>query len=397
MANTWNRSGTTWSQGLWGEQDSNTITLTGVSSSTSIGTVASFAEQGWGRDDWGKEPWGESFDPVVSVTGFGLTVSLGTTEESNQTGWGRLSWGTADWGEGRDETVSVSGLEATSTLGNITTENKILLEMIGSNHSMTSSVGSPQVDGEIGVPLTGVSAEFATPTLSYAGTLVGWGRDAWGDNSWGESPNQVITLVGREATTSVGSPTLEFAYELSGQEATTSVGSVSFVISPIVSLTGQSSTTSVGTPGLAFGASTEPISGVASTSAVGTLGLEFGPSQITGVSATFSVGEVEVGSVELIDAVGVSATSAVGSIIPEIGVPLTGVSSTSSVGSITPDDVVQGLTTSEILSSVGLLGIESYANIDTGSNTSYTSVATGSNSSYSSVATGSNTSYTDAA
>ena len=30
--------------------------------------------------------------------------------------------------------------------------------MIGSNHSLTSSVGSPQIDGEIGVPLTGVSA-----------------------------------------------------------------------------------------------------------------------------------------------------------------------------------------------------------------------------------------------
>ena len=390
-AEAWNTGGS------WGKVTDELVFLTGVSATTSIGDVTSGANQGWGRAGWSEEPYGESDNPVVTLTGQEATVSLGTTEESNQTGWGRLSWNTADWGEGRDETISVSGLEATSTLGNITTENKILLEMIGSNHSMTSSVGSPQVDGEIGVPLTGVSAEFATPTLSYAGTLVGWGRDAWGDNSWGESPNQVITLVGREATTSVGSPTLEFAYELSGQEATTSVGSVSFVISPIVSLTGQSSTTSVGTPGLAFGASTEPISGVASTSAVGTLGLEFGPSQITGVSATFSVGEVEVGSVELIDAVGVSATSAVGSIIPEIGVPLTGVSSTSSVGSITPDDVVQGLTTSEILSSVGLLGIESYANIDTGSNTSYTSVATGSNSSYSSVATGSNTSYTDAA
>ena len=87
-ANTWNRSGTTWGQGLWGEQDSNLIDLTGVSASFSIGELISFSEQGWGRDDWGTEPWGESFDPVISVTGFGLTASLGTTTESNQTGWG---------------------------------------------------------------------------------------------------------------------------------------------------------------------------------------------------------------------------------------------------------------------------------------------------------------------
>ena len=42
-------------------------------------------------------------------------------------------------------------------------------------------------------------------------------------------PNQIIGLVGQEIESNVGSPTLEFAYELSGQEATTNVGSVSFV------------------------------------------------------------------------------------------------------------------------------------------------------------------------
>jgi hypothetical protein len=60
-------------------------------------------------------------------------------------------------------------------------------------------------------------------------------------------------------------------------------------------------------------------------------------------------------------------------------------------------DVTQGLTTDSITSSVGILGVQAYANIDTGSNTSYTGVSTGSNSSYSNVATGSNTSYSDVA
>ncbi len=396
-ANTWNRSGTTWSQGLWGEQDSNFIDLTGVSASFSLGEVVSFAEQGWGRDDWGTEPWGESFDPVIAVTGFGLTASLGTTTESNQTGWGRLSWGIADWGEGRDETISVTGFELTTSPGSINTEVVYLLEMIGSNHSLTSSVGSPQVDGEIGVPLTGVSAEFATPTMSYVGTLVGWGRDAWGDNSWGESPNQVIPLVGQDATASVGAPTLEFAYELSSQVATTSVGSLSFVISPTISLTGQAATSDEGLLGLAFGVSTEPVTGIALTSSLGTPGLEFGPSAITGVSATTSVGELTTGAVELLDLTGVSATSSVGAISPADVVGLTGVSSTTSVGSFTIVDVTQGLVLDQLTSTVGLLGIEAYANIDTGSNTSYTSVAKGSNSSYSNVATGSNTSYSDVA
>ena len=350
----------------------------------------------WGTNTWGSNEWQDNVI-TVSLTGISATTSLGSSKEFNETGWGRLAWNDADWGEGADETISVTGLEITASPGSITTGIGVLLEMIGSNHSLTSSVGSPQIDGEIGVPLTGVQSDFATPTMSYVGTLVGWGRDGWSELSWGESPNQVIPLVGQELTSTVDAPTLEFAYELSGQEATTSVGSVSFVISPTIAVSGQSSTSSLGTLGVAFGVSTEPVTGVAATSSTGTLGLEFGPSAITGVSATSAVGDLEIGSVELINLTGVSSTSSVGSISPADVVGLTGVSSTSSVGSISPVEMVQGLVTDPLTSTVGLLGIQAYANIDTGSNTSYSNVSTGSNDTYSDVATGSNTSYSDAA
>ena len=354
----------------------------------------------WGGDNpsvaWNENSW-QSNILTVELTGVSATTSLGSSKEFNETGWGRLTWNTADWGEGADETISVTGFGLTSSVGSINTEVKYLLEMIGSNHSLTSSVGSLQVDGEIGVPLTGVESTFATPTMSYVGTLVGWGRDEWGDNSWGESPNQVIPLVGQDTTASVGSISPADVVGVSGQESTTSVGSVTFVISPTVSISGQAATSDEGLLGLAFGVSTEPLTGVASTSAVGSVGLEFGPSAITGVSATSSVGDLTTGSIELINLTGVASTSSVGSILPADVVGLTGVSSTSSVGSFTITDVVQGLVTDQLTSTVGLLGIEAYANIDTGSNTTYTSVAAGSNSSYSNVATGSNTSYTDVA
>ena len=343
------------------------------------------AGDSWGVLTWNQNSWGQQDKIEFSLTGVSATSSVGSTLEAfNESGWGRLRWGDADWNEGANETISVGGLGLTSSVGSPTLESKYLLEMIGSNHSLTSSIGSLQVNGEIGVPLTGVSAEFATPTLSYTGTLVGWGRDGWNDNSWGESPDQVIPLVGQELTSSVGSPTLGFAYELSGQEATTSVDDVSFVISPTVALSGQSSTLSLGTLGLSFGA--VDITGVSSTSSVGTLGLEFGPSDITGVSATFNVGQTSISSVEIITLSGVSSTSSVGSPTLEFSYELSGQSSTSSVGSITLSDVVQGLVTDELTSTVGLLGVQAYANIDTGSNTSYTGVATGSNTSYTNVA-----------
>ena len=344
----------------------------------------------WGGDNpsvaWNENSW-QSNILTVELTGVSATTSLGSSEEFNETGWGRLTWNTVDWGEGADETISVTGFGLTSSVGSINIEVKYLLEMIGSNHSLTSSVGSLQVDGEIGVPLTGVESTFATPTMSYVGTLVGWGRDEWGDNSWGESPNQVLTLVGRDVTTSVGSLTLEFAYELSGQEATTSVGSVSFVISPTVSVSGQTATTDEGILGLAFGTSTEPIANVSATSSLGTPGLTFGTSTepITGVSSTFGLGDITITSIELVDVTGVSATSGVGSIITEVAYELSGQAVTTSAGSITPPDIVQGLVTDELTSTAGIIGIQAYANIDTGSNTSYTSVATGSNTSYSNV------------
>ena len=153
-----------WDQSQWG---GSTVLLTG-----------------WGARSWSENEWDELGDVIITPTGLSATISLGSSEEFNETGWGRITWDTADWGEGRDETVSLTGLEATASPGSITPAFTYLLEMIGANHSMTTSVGSPQVDGEIGVPLTGVQSTFATPTLSYAGTLVGWGRDGWSDLSW---------------------------------------------------------------------------------------------------------------------------------------------------------------------------------------------------------------------
>ena len=304
MANTWNRSGTTWGQGLWGEQDSNTVTLTGVSASTSIGEVVSFSEQGWGRDDWGQEPWGESFDPVISVTGFGLTASLGNSEEFNETGWGRLTWGTADWDEAADELITPSGLEATSSLGTVVQGIGVPLEMISDPPSgtellkiMRGQVGEITIG--IGAELTGVQSDFATPTLSYAGTLVGWGRDAWGDNSWGESPNQVLNVVGIDATTSVGSISPADVVGVSGQELTTALGTTTLQIDSTPDITGQAATANLGTLGLEFGPAS--ISGVSASFNVGTLGLEFGPATISGVSATTNVGSITIDDAQIID------------------------------------------------------------------------------------------------
>ena len=355
----------------------------------------------WGTNTWGSNEWQDNVIEVA-LTAPAAAVALGTPQSFNLEGWGRQQWNNSGWGV--EYSVEPTGLEATASLGTVVQGIAVPLEMVADPPTgdqllkfARASVGSVSVAIEEIVIPSGLESTFATPTLSYVGTLVGWGRDGWNDNSWGESPDQVIPLVGQELTASVGSISPADVVGLSGQEATTNVGSTTIKLDSTPAITGQEATASQGTLGLEFGPA-GAVSGVAATSAVGTLGLEFGPAEITGVSATISVGSLEIGSVELLNITGVSSTTSLGSVVLEIGVPLTGIAATSAAGSLsTITDFTQGLSLDAATASTGTFGIQAYGNVDTGSNSSYSNVSTGSNDTYSDVATGSNTSYSDAA
>ena len=353
----------------------------------------------WGNNTWGSNEWQDDVI-LISPTGLSTTASIGTVEAFNTKGWGRDDFGNGAWGV--EYSVALSGQQADTTLGTAVHGIGVPLEMIpdpptGSQllKIMRGQVGEVSIG--IGVDLTGVESEFATPTLSYVGTLVGWGRDAWGDHSWGESPDQVIGVVGQAATASVGAITPADVVGVSGQAATTNIGSTTFTIDSTPDITGQEASFSLGTLGLEFGPAT--ISGVSASFNVGSLGLEFGPAEITGVSATTSLGTLTIDDAQIVDVTGIAATSAIGSVtIDDIAFGISGQSATSAIGSIsTITDFTQGLSLDAITSTTGIIGIQAYGNVDTGSNSSYSNISTGSNDTYSDVATGSNTSYTDAA
>ena len=118
MANTWNKSGTTWGYNSW-QSDTVTISTTGESLTTALGTVTPFNELGWGSDTWGTENWGESAI-TLSLTGQSLTTALGDLAYAGATdGWGRDAWGDNNWGENAT-TVSLTGVSATASLPNVT-------------------------------------------------------------------------------------------------------------------------------------------------------------------------------------------------------------------------------------------------------------------------------------
>ena len=116
MANSWNQSGTTWSQGDWGQQDITTVSITGLTTSTNVGSVNAFNEQGWGSDTYGTENWGQS-GLTVDLTGFNFSIDLGELAyAAADDGWGRDEWGIGNWGQ-NTTSVLLDGLSMSAHLG----------------------------------------------------------------------------------------------------------------------------------------------------------------------------------------------------------------------------------------------------------------------------------------
>ncbi len=306
-----------WNDGEWGQQNDQTITLTGLSATSSVGEVISGANQGWGRAEWGEEPWGESNNPVITLTGNGLTSAIGavTIQDEINTGWGQDGWGVENWGESALTVV---------------------------------------VDVE--------SSGVATTELPDTS----WGAQGWGSSS---DAGDVGVTWGGDFILNVAD-----AVGLTGLSATSAIGSPTIILSPTVTLSAPSNLTSnVGA--ISINDVVIGLSGLGSTSAVGSIT----PADVVGISSagvlTTAVGEVVVDENLIVSISGVGATLSVGSVITEVAYTLTAPTNlTSGVGAIAPADVV-GLEGLEATISVGNLSPLGYKDIDITGNTSYTDVA----------------------
>ena len=63
----------TWGQAPWDED-------------TALGT-------GWGAKGWGDSEWGDLSDHTITLTGLSATTTLGTLTTEVKPGWGTLDWG----------------------------------------------------------------------------------------------------------------------------------------------------------------------------------------------------------------------------------------------------------------------------------------------------------------
>ncbi len=313
MANSWNESGTTWSQGDWGNQNNWTQAISGITLSANIGTIVASSEQGWGRDNWGQEPWGESYSPTIAITGFSITSELGELPYAqSEEGWGRDEWSIGNWGQ-NTTTVSIDGLSMSAHLG-------------------------PE----------------------------GWGLNSFGDGQWGGEftfkPESIIVPTGVTLAADLGDLTisrLDMIFPIS------SPGTIGTGLGTLNINNGSDHT-----QGLASLTTSAEIGSlvVTPTELIDLTGLEFTSPNPADLTPT---------SVELINLTGVSLSADIGSTtVDSMAVGLTGVTFAADVGAISPTNMTVGLTGQAFTASLQTVGLGTigYEDVDITGNTSYTDV-----------------------
>ena len=278
--------------------------------------------QGWGRETWNSGAWSEQ--APVSVTGNGLTSSLGTETVTT------------------DQNISVTGIGLTSTAG--TAVGTGIAEVSPTGIALTASLGEESLSTDQNISVTGLGTTLSVGNETTSVTkTTGWNRDTdintgnsigWSEQQWGAVGGS-FALTGQALTASLGeeSPATDQNISVTGLGTTSAIGTFS--------ISGDGQTTIVAGAETAMQSAVGTVeadpefvvfpSGNALTSAVGTVGTSV---FVTGVGLTSSLGEeTQETSYE---APSVSATSSVGSvnIRTDVSFTITGVSVTSATGTL---------------------------------------------------------------
>jgi hypothetical protein len=309
MANTWNQSGTTWGQNSYGLQTEVNVSLTGLLSTSTVGSLDSAgSEEGWGSDAYGVEDWGESGSTTI-LTGLQLTASVGELSAYGEQGWGRDDWGTEPWGESFDPVVALPGFSLTTTLG-----------------------------------------EFP-----YAQSIEGWGRDAWGDNDWGE--NEItVSLVGLGLTATSSLPSVGWGNQVFGSDNEGWGGIYQLPVANVMGLTGLSLDADLGTATAKSDFSTE-LTGLSLQSSLGLVSTDDHSVGLSGLTATTALGTATTTQLSIVALTGLEAETDVGAITISSNPIhlLTGLSAQTALGSLTVDDTTMGLTGLSAQTALGAL------------------------------------------
>jgi hypothetical protein len=275
MAGAWGQG--TWNANSWGT-DVNTVSVSGIALSLSIGNTEAFHAEGWGANTWSFGNWGEVPNSDVLVTGVSASTSIsaanievfqefevsGIALQTNignsdqqilNNGWGIKSWGFGAWGLSGN--TLLTGQSATVSLSSPTIVIDHVEQVSSVSASVVTGIGVSRIDhlqevdsfaistfvgnqsapvGNAIVQPTGIALAPTTGTLTVDPTFLigeGWGRDTYGNLGWGVNYSVIGGGVnGIPMSASIGNEdaftdfTVEVTFSGALQTAITPVGTV---------------------------------------------------------------------------------------------------------------------------------------------------------------------------
>jgi hypothetical protein len=144
----------------------------------------------WGENNWGEGFWGQQSSITVSVTGLSTTTTLGTETAFT------------------DVVVTLDSLQVSSVLGTAIGEPEHVIFPTGV--SFETQLSGVTVGEGTGVVMPSLSMAFTTGTETASGTVdAGWGRNTWGSFTWNENIEFITNVTSVTMTTDLGTPTIE--------------------------------------------------------------------------------------------------------------------------------------------------------------------------------------------
>jgi hypothetical protein len=303
MANAWNEL--VWGIGDYGEQNNATVSVSGVSTSTSIGTdstITTTVDFGWSRQEWGSFAWG--IQGTLLVTGQSLATSINSVTFSISA------------------EVDVQGSSLQTNVGD--TVSRIDAEAFPDGSSVSVGTNDVSLTGDaLIIPDTQVTNATAGQSTIDPTFLIGsgWGRDTFGNLGWGVNYSVIGGGVnGLQANIITGD-----------EDAFTDV--------LVVVTTAGSLQTAVNSVGTSANSDHEIAASLLINSVTGDVAIEGnGLVELTGVSTATAIGDAEAGLLTEVQVTGVSVTTFIGDedITGNASVTLTGVTATGNVGDIVP-------------------------------------------------------------
>jgi len=260
----------------------------------------------WGENNWGEGAWGQQSSITVSVTGLSTTTAIGTESVV------------------ADALVAVAGLSVTSALGTAVGEPEHVISV--TPVTFETQLSGVTVGEGAGVVLGSLSTSFGLGTEVADGTVdAGWGRGSWGSFAWNENIEFITNVTSVTMSTDLGTPTVEVGsgviVSVTGLEMTSALGDTTETGTSLVTLDSQlvsvalSGATVSGEGSVAVIAPSDQLDFAIGTPVID-IYTQVDPVPVTMTSA---LGTSTVEADALVQPTGVSMTSALGTETVEVG------------------------------------------------------------------------------